>query len=294
MKADPYNYFTYQKITEAPEKNNQSEVKTKKIVNQAQLITFLNTAFLPVNPNNEEAYACKSLSMNDILSVVWKYADIFSEKTAYGFGKWCTSRKLCLTESGIKRKFNDLQQKVLVRSLYVLKDEYIDNVIEEIVSHLPRYQKFIQSLKDEGYHVIGYARKSTCKKDDDSRVRLLNLMCKNLKNRSLVSKVFASVYCDSNESLLERDLNKQEHILSQIQADGDMQDMLVYISSLERVCIVAIDFAGLTTNCEDLKVFLKNNPNIKKSIIDKLASCDASHVYDIQELLNDSDKIKYK
>lgn len=63
--------------------------------------------------------------MNDILSVVWKYADIFSEKTAYGFGKWCTSRKLCLTESGIKRKFNDLQQKISVRSLYVLKDEYI-------------------------------------------------------------------------------------------------------------------------------------------------------------------------
>ncbi|KAI8092033.1 hypothetical protein BDF21DRAFT_153717 [Thamnidium elegans] len=117
-------------------------------------------------------------------------------------------------------------------------------------------------------------------------------MCKNLKNRSLVSKVFASVYCNANEPLLERDLNKQEHTLSQIHADGDMQDMLVYISSMERVCIVTIDFAGLTTNCEDLKVFLKNNPNIKKLIIDKLASCDASHVYDTQELLNDSDKIK--
>ncbi|KAI8360743.1 hypothetical protein EDC96DRAFT_513303 [Choanephora cucurbitarum] len=25
IKADPYNYFTYQKRTEAPEKNNQSE-----------------------------------------------------------------------------------------------------------------------------------------------------------------------------------------------------------------------------------------------------------------------------
>ncbi|KAI8645482.1 hypothetical protein BD408DRAFT_338589, partial [Parasitella parasitica] len=96
-------------------------------------------------------------------------------------------------------------------------------VIEDIVSHLPRYQRFIQSLKDEGYHVIGYARKSTCGKDDDSRIRLLNLMCKNLKNRSLVSKVFTSVYCNANESLLERDLNKQEHILPQIHADGDMQ-----------------------------------------------------------------------
>ncbi|KAI7900596.1 uncharacterized protein BX663DRAFT_516962 [Cokeromyces recurvatus] len=33
--------------------------------------------------------------------------------------------------------------------------------------------------------------------------------------------------------------------------------MLMYISSMEKVCIVVIDFAGLTTNCEDLKVFLK-------------------------------------
>ncbi|ORE04728.1 hypothetical protein BCV72DRAFT_312292 [Rhizopus microsporus var. microsporus] len=50
IKADPYNYLTYQKITEAPEKNNQSEVKTKKIgkvlVNQAQLINFLNTVLI--------------------------------------------------------------------------------------------------------------------------------------------------------------------------------------------------------------------------------------------------------
>ncbi|KAI9245808.1 hypothetical protein EDC94DRAFT_653537 [Helicostylum pulchrum] len=186
IKADPYNNHIYQKTTKAPERNNQIEVETKKIVSQAQLINFLNIAFLPVNPNNEESYARKNLSMNDILSVVWKYSDIFSEKTAYGFAA-----------------VNDEQQKASVRSLYVLKDEYIDNVIEDIVSHSPRYQRFIQSLKDEGYHVIGYVRKSICEKDDDSRVRLLNLMCENLNNRSLVSKVFASVYCNANEPLLE-------------------------------------------------------------------------------------------
>ncbi|KAI9481055.1 MAG: hypothetical protein EXX96DRAFT_522599 [Benjaminiella poitrasii] len=217
--------------------------------------------------------------MTDILSTVWKYSDIFSEKTAHGFGKWCSSRKLFLIESQIKRKCNDLRQKVTIRSLYRL-----EHIIENTVSHLPRYQRFIQSLKDEGYHVIGYARKSICEKDDDSRVRLLNLMCKYLKSRSLVSKVFASVYCNANEPLLERDLSKQKLLLPQILADGDMQNMLMYISSKERVCIVAIDFAGLTTNYEDLKVCLKNNPNTKKLIIDRFASCEVSHVYDTQEL----------
>ncbi|KAI8974486.1 hypothetical protein BDB01DRAFT_765952, partial [Pilobolus umbonatus] len=81
----------------------------------------------------------------------------------------------------------------------------------------------IQSLKDEGCHVIGYARKSTCEKDNDSRVRLLILVCKNLKNRSLACKVFASGYCNANEPLLERDLNKQEHPFPQIHGDGDTQ-----------------------------------------------------------------------
>lgn len=191
-------------------------------------------------------------------SVVWKYSDIFSEKTVYGFGKWCNPRKLYLTESGMKKKSNDLQQKVSVRLLYVLKDEYIDNVIEDIVSHLPRYQCFIQNLKDEGYNVLGYTRMSKGEKDDGLCVRLLNQMCEKLKNRSLVSKILASVCCNANEPLLERDSNKQEHILQQVHADGDIQDMLVYISSMEKVCIVVIDFAGLTTNCEDLKTFLKS------------------------------------
>lgn len=36
----------------------------------------------------------------------------------------------------------------------------------------------------------------------------------------------------------------------------------------------------------------RNNPNIKKLIIDKLDSCDASHVYKTRDLLNDFDKIK--
>ncbi|CAO3699674.1 unnamed protein product [Rhizopus microsporus] len=97
-----------------------------------------------------------------------------------------------------------------------------DNVIEDTVKHIPRYQRYIQSLKDESYHVIGYARKSTCEKDDALRVHLLNQMCKNLKDMSLVCKVFASVHCNANESLLERDLNKQEYILLQIHADCDM------------------------------------------------------------------------
>ncbi|EIE81328.1 hypothetical protein RO3G_06033 [Rhizopus delemar RA 99-880] len=140
--------------------------------------------FLPTDPFNEKVYYCDSLSMDDILAVVWRHTNIFNEKTAQSFSKWCGNR-----------------------------------IIEDIVDHLPRYQQFIKSLKEEEYLVVGYARKSIGEKNDQVR--------------------------------------RNEDLLAKINADGDMQDMLRYISAEKKVCIVTLDFAGLTTNHEDLKVFLK-------------------------------------
>ncbi|ORE10767.1 hypothetical protein BCV72DRAFT_198876 [Rhizopus microsporus var. microsporus] len=142
-------------------------------------MNFLNAVYPPSNPFNEQVYGCESLSMNDILAMVWRHTDIFNEKTAQGF----------------------------------------NDIINGIVEHLPRYQLFIKSLKEDGYLVVGYARKSINEKNDQAR--------------------------------------RNEDLLSKINADGDMQDMLQYISTVKKVCIVAINLAGLTTNQEDLKVFLK-------------------------------------
>ncbi|KAG1053648.1 hypothetical protein G6F43_004285 [Rhizopus delemar] len=151
-------------------------------VNPVQLVNFLNAMFLPTDPFNEEVYYCDSLSMDDILAVVWRHTNIFNEKTAQSFSKWCGNR-----------------------------------IIEDIVDHLPRYQQFIKSLKEEEYLVVGYARKSIGEKNDQ--------------------------------------VHRNEDLLAKINADGDMQDMLRYISAEKKVCIVTLDFAGLTTNHEDLKVF---------------------------------------
>ena len=52
---------------------------------------------------------------------------------------------------------------------------------------------------------------------------LFNQMCKNLKQKSLVSKVFAFVSCRINEPLLQRYLNKKGNLLSQVDVHGDMQ-----------------------------------------------------------------------
>jgi hypothetical protein len=78
-------------------------------------------------------------------------------------------------------------------------------------------------LKEYGYLVVGYARKSINEKNDQARVRLLDQMCKNLKERPPVNKVFVSVSCNADDELLTRDIKRNEDLLSKINADGDMQ-----------------------------------------------------------------------
>jgi hypothetical protein len=87
-------------------------------------MNFLNAAYLPVNPYNEQVYEYQSLTMNDILTVVWKHTDIVNEKTAQDFSKWCGNKKLNLMKATTKRRFNEIQQKTSIRSLYVLKNEF--------------------------------------------------------------------------------------------------------------------------------------------------------------------------
>lgn len=97
------------------------------IVNHAQVIQFLNMTYLPSDPMNEEVYECKSLTSNDILSVVWKYTDLFDKKTVIAFGKWCAN-KADFTAVPSKRRCGD-SGKVSVRSLFVAKEQYIGKEI---------------------------------------------------------------------------------------------------------------------------------------------------------------------
>lgn len=71
-----------------------------------------------------------------------------------------------------------------------------------------------------------------------------------------------------------------------------MQDLLSYIQTRDKICIVVIDFAGLTTNTEDLEQFLRNNSNSVKVIADKLPHTNSIQVFDSVELLNDHNKLQ--
>ncbi|KAI7891904.1 uncharacterized protein EV154DRAFT_390161, partial [Mucor mucedo] len=46
-----------------------------------------------------------------------------------------------------------------------------DKVAKSIVSYIPEYQSHFRDLKEEGYCIIAYARKSKGKKEEEIRLR---------------------------------------------------------------------------------------------------------------------------
>lgn len=83
---------------------------------------------LPSDPKNEEIYVCRSLSMNDILSIVWKHSNILNDMNAQGLSRWCGARKLELMKATIKRKHDEFNRKISTRILYVVKNQYIGKI----------------------------------------------------------------------------------------------------------------------------------------------------------------------
>ncbi|CAO3643861.1 unnamed protein product [Mucor hiemalis] len=200
---DPIKNHTYMNEIEA---TDVMQINKREIVSPAQMVSFLNITMLPSDHKNEGIYVCRSLSENEILSIVWKHANIFNDMNAQGSSKWCGARKVELMIAAIKRKQDNFNRKISTRILYVVKDQYVESIVKAVVETLPWHQESIRNLKENGHENIGYIKKSTGEKDDSTRIRLLNQMSTNLKERSLVIKVFASASCDANQPLLARDL----------------------------------------------------------------------------------------
>lgn len=109
------------------------------------------------------------------------------------------------------------------KGLIFENENYIAKTIERIVFLLHDHQTEIQTLKQQGFTVIGYARKSKSGEDIETRTRLLNLMCKRLKERSLVDHVFVSYTSQANDQLAKRDLNQTSETYKGLHAEGSTQ-----------------------------------------------------------------------
>lgn len=99
----------------------------------------------------------------------------------------------------------------------------LEELVRSIVEHMPKYHEFLYKLKDEGYQIVGYARKSRTNENDEDRSRLLTQMLHLLRKRSLVDKVFVSTISNSNEPMEKRDIKKNQIIKTMKDIAGDTQ-----------------------------------------------------------------------
>ncbi|KAI9248992.1 hypothetical protein EDC94DRAFT_624608 [Helicostylum pulchrum] len=150
-------------------------------------------------------------------------------------------------------------------TIYTVKESQRDlfmflkiNILKDIVYTCAEYQSHIRKLKEEGYTVIGYCRKSRSATETiDKKILSLQEQIGKLKTRSLVDKVYVSVNCDSKESIMKRDLKNNSSTLELKVLDGNMQDLIKYLLTAKKICLVTIDSAGLTSDVGDLISFLR-------------------------------------
>lgn len=158
---------------------------------------------------------------------------------------------------------------------------------------MPRYQESLKDLKKNGYEIIGYARKPTGE-DVTCRTRLLKSMISNLKERSFAAKIFVSPSSWASTPLESRDLQPDSQaIIDDLSVDGNTQDLLTYLKSVSHdVCLVAIDFAGITTRSEDIIKLVETNPSLKKIAIATFTQCNEVFIFNTKELVEDHDLLQ--
>ncbi|KAI8983046.1 hypothetical protein BDB01DRAFT_723226 [Pilobolus umbonatus] len=114
-------------------------------------------------------------------------------------------------------------------------------------------------------------------------------MVDNLRSRSIVDRVFVSKTSDADQPFHKRDINAD--IIEG--TDGTTTDNRQFLRATKKeVILVVLDYAGLTTNVEDLKEFLSEQKNITKIIVDRLPVTTEVEIFETELLLQDPKAIE--
>ncbi|KAG2233999.1 hypothetical protein INT48_006491, partial [Thamnidium elegans] len=130
-------------------------------------------------------------------------------------------------------------------------------LLEDIIKLPERYQQYITNLKQEGYRILGYCRKSKATGGNANVLESLQSMIVGLQKRSLIENVYVTVSCNSKTPMHRRDLKKSDIMNEISDVAGDDQDLIKDLAKVDKACLTIIDSAGLTTNMNDLDLFIR-------------------------------------
>ncbi|CAO3628474.1 unnamed protein product [Cunninghamella echinulata] len=294
-----YNEANVIKLTKKLDKQFSNELSSQKLKcnlqqlsSLAQIIDFINEVYLTSDPHNERAYELKNVSTKDIFLLVQKFTKLFDNKNLSSFNTWCSRKKVNFLDANISRKRikkDEEEHSYRFRKLYVLKEEIIEFVVKSLVEYVPKYKELVNKLK-ERYELIGYVRKSKNYCEENDRIRLLQTMVKRLKERHAVDRVYVSPYSNSTETISTRDMYDTSKVLMEKidNTSGNTQDMLNYFGmSKNKICLIVIDFAGISTYCNDMMSLINDHENLEKLIIDQLPTKNKIKIIDREEIIKD-------
>ncbi|KAI9020694.1 hypothetical protein CLU79DRAFT_755070 [Phycomyces nitens] len=177
-----------------------------------------------------------------------------------------------------------------------MKQEFFGKAVLAITEYPENYKAFVRNLEEEGLQPIGYIRKSKGEEKDDVWVRLLEVMANRLRERFEIKTVYASPFSESMDEIASRDLcKKSRSLLSQLDnVSGSIQDMLNHINTVDTdVCLIVINFAGLSRDCEDIRSFFRSHPRLRKILIDLLSVNNTVKSFTKEDILGNHKFMEY-
>ncbi|SAL99560.1 hypothetical protein [Absidia glauca] len=260
----------------------------QRIETTKHVVQFLNQAYVSAEVMDQDLYSLAFVSMKEIFTVVLQHSDCLENKTLNGFASFCGKNKLGFLDKANCRKRMKTSQPLgqRYRQLYVLKPEYYKTIIKGIVEYQDQYHQYVRDQKNQGFEIIGYARKPRGSESLGDRNRLLQQMVRNLRDRSLADHVFISPSSSANDKLDNRDNNERKPLKG---TDGTTQNLIDYLNTTTtQIFLVCLGYAGLTTNVDDLQQFLSNHRNVKKILVDRLPYTSEVDILDSEEIITNN------
>ncbi|KAI7897803.1 uncharacterized protein BX663DRAFT_526930 [Cokeromyces recurvatus] len=198
------------------------------------------------------------------------YTDYFDDKNLKCFTTWCSRKKLhffIAVEIRKKQKSENGVVEKRIRPLYILKQEFFAKTVSAITEYPLNNKLFLKNIEEEGRELTGYIRKSKGEEKDDVRVRLLEAMANRLTERCSIKTIYVSPFSNSMDEIASRDLcEKSKSFVRQVNnVSGSVQDMMNHLKTTSTdICLIVIDFAGLSRNCKDIRSFVRSHPKLKK------------------------------
>ncbi|KAI8973629.1 hypothetical protein BDF20DRAFT_1002557 [Mycotypha africana] len=164
--------------------SNKDEKKDILFHNDAQIVDFINYIYRPKAEHSPDSplYKLQFVDDKEILGIVWTFTTKFDRYTLLAFTQWLNKQNVDLLTDEPERKIvkrSSEKVRLRMRALSVLDSRYYgkarkmvlhDNnyfnyrfmvdVAKYIIDVILRHHAYIDQLKKDGYHIVGYGRKS--------------------------------------------------------------------------------------------------------------------------------------